>query len=94
MFQSKDASVDTSFPVIKDQTQFSVAHARSSKVVKQNHFGINIHAFPMMYNVAMNLFFIKFSWIAWELLEWNLYQEIKINFQKPEECICYRSGFR
>ncbi|MFS7907391.1 putative transcription factor WD40-like family [Helianthus anomalus] len=28
---SKDGSVETSFPVIKDQTQFSVAHARSSK---------------------------------------------------------------
>lgn len=56
MFQSKDASVDTSFPVIKDQTQFSVAHARSSKVVKPNNFGINIHAFPMIHNAAMNFF--------------------------------------
>ncbi|KAG7036873.1 creC [Cucurbita argyrosperma subsp. argyrosperma] len=28
---SKDGSVDSTFPVIKDQTQFSVAHARSSK---------------------------------------------------------------
>ncbi|MFS7907395.1 putative transcription factor WD40-like family [Helianthus anomalus] len=28
---SKDGSVESSFPVIKDQTQFSVAHARSSK---------------------------------------------------------------
>lgn len=30
--QSKDGSGDPSFPVIKDQTQFSVAHARYSKV--------------------------------------------------------------
>ncbi|XP_023521248.1 dystrophia myotonica WD repeat-containing protein-like isoform X2 [Cucurbita pepo subsp. pepo] len=29
--KGKDSTVDTSFPVIKDQTQFSVAHARSSK---------------------------------------------------------------
>lgn len=29
--KSKDGSGDSSFPVIKDQTQFSVAHARSSK---------------------------------------------------------------
>ncbi|KAJ0623650.1 putative transcription factor WD40-like family [Helianthus annuus] len=29
--KSKDGSVESSFPVIKDQTQFSVAHARSSK---------------------------------------------------------------
>ncbi|KAG5582578.1 hypothetical protein H5410_053205 [Solanum commersonii] len=30
-FQSKDGSADPSFPVIKDQTHFSVAHARYSK---------------------------------------------------------------
>ncbi|KAI3986211.1 hypothetical protein MKX01_004355 [Papaver californicum] len=29
--KNKEGSVDTSFPVIKDQTQFSVAHARSSR---------------------------------------------------------------
>eukprot|EP00262_Sarcandra_glabra_P010958 TRINITY_DN26664_c0_g1_i1.p1 TRINITY_DN26664_c0_g1~~TRINITY_DN26664_c0_g1_i1.p1 ORF type:complete len:548 (+),score=51.97 TRINITY_DN26664_c0_g1_i1:424-2067(+) len=29
--KSKDGTADSSFPVIKDQTQFSVAHARSSK---------------------------------------------------------------
>nr|XP_019703572.1 WD repeat-containing protein 20-like [Elaeis guineensis] len=29
--KSKDGTADCSFPVIKDQTQFSVAHARSSK---------------------------------------------------------------
>ncbi|PWA36539.1 homeodomain-like protein [Artemisia annua] len=31
--QSKDGPGDSTFPVIKDQTQFSVAHARSSKSV-------------------------------------------------------------
>lgn len=29
--KNKDGTIDASFPVIKDQTQFSVAHARSSK---------------------------------------------------------------
>lgn len=31
-FQNKEGSGDPLFPVIKDQTQFSVAHARYSKV--------------------------------------------------------------
>ncbi|RWW04286.1 hypothetical protein GW17_00032499, partial [Ensete ventricosum] len=30
--KSKDVTADSSFPVIKDQTQFSVAHTRSNKV--------------------------------------------------------------
>jgi len=32
-FQNKDGAADSSFPVVKDQTQFSVAHARYSKVL-------------------------------------------------------------
>ena len=32
-FQNKEGSSDPSFPVIKDQTHFSVAHARYSKVL-------------------------------------------------------------
>lgn len=31
--QSKDGSADPSFPIVKDQTQFSVSHARYSKVL-------------------------------------------------------------
>ncbi|KAL5135319.1 putative catabolite repression protein creC [Glycine soja] len=31
LFQNKDGAGDSSFPVVKDQTQFSVAHARYSK---------------------------------------------------------------
>ncbi|RRT52051.1 hypothetical protein B296_00029120 [Ensete ventricosum] len=31
--KSKDVTADSSFPVIKDQTQFSVAHTRSNKVI-------------------------------------------------------------
>ncbi|XP_010930800.1 uncharacterized protein [Elaeis guineensis] len=44
--KSKDGTADCSFPVIKDQTQFSVAHARSSKVNSENTcsgFGNQFH---------------------------------------------------
>jgi hypothetical protein len=33
LFQNKDGAGDSSFPILKDQTQFSVSHARYSKVM-------------------------------------------------------------
>lgn len=44
LVQNKDGAGDSSFPIIKDQTQFSVAHARYSKVWVLWSFGFLTNA--------------------------------------------------
>lgn len=64
ILQNKDGSGDPSFPIIKDQAQFSVAHARYSKVVSfvhlvpcsTLHFAIGISE-----NVACGSGFLRIS---------------------------------
>ena len=85
-FQSKDGSVDSTFPVIKDQTQFSVAHARSSKVVEQNNVSINKCIF---YNAlsCQNLFLKNILLPCFVITGIKFVSGSNINLQKPEKCV-------
>lgn len=53
LFQNKDGAGDSSFPVVKDQTQFSVAHARYSKVM-------NLMSFWFLDNLLIFYFYFIF----------------------------------